>query len=124
MRMPRAAVNLLPILVGGLSLLPAFPARSADQQWVVYEGGNGPGKGKNIVFISGDEEYRSEAGLPMLARMLAKEHACRWTVLFSVNPVTGPRPRTTGGGRRGRRHPDRQAVGHRHRRAVRRGGRR
>ena len=33
---------------------------------VVYEGADGPGKGKHIVLISGDEEYRSEEALPML----------------------------------------------------------
>ncbi len=29
-------------------------------QWIVYQGNEGPGKGKHIVFVSGDEEYRSE----------------------------------------------------------------
>ena len=28
-------------------------------EWVVYEGNEGPGKGKHIVLVSGDEEYRS-----------------------------------------------------------------
>ena len=43
----------------------------ADDPWVVYEGADGPGKGKHIVFVSGDEEYRSEEALPMLAKILA-----------------------------------------------------
>jgi hypothetical protein len=89
MRMPRVAANLVPVLVGGLSLLLATSAQPAEQPWVVYEGSDGPGKGKNIVFITGDEEYRSEEGLPMLAKLLAKEHGFRCTVLFSVNPDTG-----------------------------------
>ena len=55
--------------------------------WVVYEGKEGPGKGKHIVFISGDEEYRSEEGLPMLAKILAENHGFKCTVLFSVNPT-------------------------------------
>ncbi|MEM7235436.1 MAG: hypothetical protein AAF517_24905, partial [Planctomycetota bacterium] len=38
----------------------------AEDQWVVYEGGEGPGKGKHIVFLSGDEEYRTEEGYPQL----------------------------------------------------------
>ncbi|MEO6288794.1 MAG: hypothetical protein ABIO76_02670, partial [Ginsengibacter sp.] len=39
----------------------------SGKQWVVYEGKSGPGNGKHIVFVSGDEEYRSEEALPMLA---------------------------------------------------------
>lgn len=60
-----------------------LPARAAD--WVVYEGQNGPGKGKHIVFLTGDEEYRSEEGLPMMARILAVRHGFKCTVLFSIN---------------------------------------
>ena len=44
------------------------------KQWVEYNGFEGPGKGKNIVFVCGDEEYRSEEGLPMLAQILAKRY--------------------------------------------------
>ena len=55
------------------------------KQWMVYEGNEGPGKGKHIVFISGDEEYRSEEGLPMLAKILAKHHGFTCTVLFSLD---------------------------------------
>ncbi|HLH55786.1 MAG TPA: ThuA domain-containing protein [Verrucomicrobiae bacterium] len=62
-------------------------AHSAD--WVVYEGKSGPGLGKNIVFLSGDEEYRSEEGLPMLAKILAVRHGFRCTVLFPINPADG-----------------------------------
>jgi hypothetical protein len=61
----------------------------AEPLWVTYEGTEGPGKGKHIVLISGDEEYRSEEGLPQLGKILAKHHGFRCTVLFSVNPETG-----------------------------------
>ncbi len=54
-----------------------------------YEGGEGAGAGRHIVLISGDEEYRSEEGLPMLARMLSTHHGFRCTVLFAVDPETG-----------------------------------
>ncbi|QDU98667.1 ThuA domain-containing protein [Lignipirellula cremea] len=56
---------------------------------VVYEGGEGPGKGKHVVLIAGDEEYRSEEGLPMLAKILSQRHGFQCTVLFSVDPETG-----------------------------------
>ena len=47
------------------------------------------GNGRHIVLVSGDEEYRSEEGLTMLARMLSKHHGFRCTVLFAVDPETG-----------------------------------
>jgi hypothetical protein len=57
--------------------------------WVVYDGDKGPGRGKHIVLIGGDEEYRSEEGLPMLGKILAKRHGFKCTVLFPINPETG-----------------------------------
>lgn len=57
----------------------------ADDPWVVYKGGEGPGKGKHIVLVSGDEEYRSEEALPQLARILAKRHGFTCTVLFAID---------------------------------------
>src|ERR1700677_3060689 len=66
----------------------ATTAAYADD-WITYEGKDGPGKGKRIVFLSGDEEYRSEEGLPMLAKILAARHGFNCTVLFSINPATG-----------------------------------
>ena len=61
----------------------------ASELWVTYEGKEGPGRGKHIVFLSGDEEYRSEEALPMLARILAVRHGFKCTVLFSINPKDG-----------------------------------
>src|SRR6266851_6689757 len=54
-------------------------------EWVTYEGKDGPGKGKHIVFLSGDEEYRSEESLPMLAKILSQRHGFKCTVLFSLD---------------------------------------
>ena len=59
-----------------------------NPQWVVYQGNEGPGKGKHIVFVSGDEEYRSEEGLPMIAKILAERHGFKCTVLFALDPKT------------------------------------
>src|SRR5437870_4539656 len=69
------------------SLVAGRHARGGD--WVVYEGKEGPGKGKHIVFVTGDEEYRSEEGLPMLAKILAVRHGFKCTVLFPINPADG-----------------------------------
>ncbi len=52
---------------------------------LVYEGGEGIGKGKHIVFIANDHEYRSEETCPLLAKMLAKYHGFKCTVLFGVD---------------------------------------
>ena len=60
-----------------------------NNEWVVYEGNEGPGKGKHIVLVSGDEEYRSEEALPMLGKVLATHHGFTCTVLFAINPETG-----------------------------------
>src|ERR1051326_5195479 len=61
----------------------------AKEPWVVYEGGAGPGKGKHIVLVSGDEEYRSEEALPQLGKILAKHHGFKCTVLFAIDPKDG-----------------------------------
>jgi azurin/glucose/arabinose dehydrogenase len=49
------------------------PARSA------------PAKGKHVVLLSGDEEYRSEEALPMLAKILSQRHGFKTTVLFALD---------------------------------------
>ena len=56
---------------------------------LVYAGGMGPGAGKHVVLVAGDEEYRSEEALPQLARILSVQHGFRCTVLFSIDPATG-----------------------------------
>ncbi len=56
----------------------------AGDQWVTYQGAQGPGQGKKVVLISGDEEYRSEEALPQLAKILAKHHGFTCTVLFAI----------------------------------------
>src|SRR5262245_43706607 len=56
---------------------------------IVYEGGDGPGKGKHIVLVSGDEEYRSEEALPQLGKILARRHGFKCTVLLAIDPNDG-----------------------------------
>lgn len=65
-----------------------FTFAQKNPQWVVYQGSEGAGKGKHIVFVSGDEEYRSEEGLPMMAKILAERHGFKCTVLFALDPKT------------------------------------
>jgi hypothetical protein len=53
--------------------------------WVSYPAMQGPGKGKHVVLLAGDEEYRSEEALPMLAKILSGRHGFKTTVLFSID---------------------------------------
>ncbi|AMV36466.1 ThuA domain-containing protein [Planctomyces sp. SH-PL62] len=59
-----------------LLLLP-LAARAADE----------PAKAEapHVVLISGDEEYRSEESLPMLARILDETHGFRVSVCYALN---------------------------------------
>jgi type 1 glutamine amidotransferase len=79
------------ILLSLITALLCMPAGHAQENpWVVYAGGiNAPGKGKHIVLVSGDEEYRSEEALPQLGKILAKQHGFKCTVLFAIDPKTG-----------------------------------
>ncbi len=70
-----------------LGLAAASQVTAGDT--AVYEGKQGPGKGKHIVFVTGDEEYRSEEVGPMLAKILAERHGFKCTVLFALNPADG-----------------------------------
>ncbi len=62
----------------------AAHANSAQAAGVVYAGGDGPGKGKHIVLVAGDEEYRSEEALPQLGKILAQRHGFKCTVLLPI----------------------------------------
>jgi len=57
--------------------------------WATLEPKAGTANGRHVVLLAGDEEYRSEESLPMLARILSQRHGFKCTVLFSVNPVDG-----------------------------------
>ena len=57
---------------------------SAESSKVLHlEGKEGPGKDKTIVLVSGDEEYRTEESMPMLAKILSEKHGFTCKVLFS-----------------------------------------
>ena len=65
------------------------PTASAAEAGVVFEGREGSGRGKHIVLVSGDEEYRSEEGLPQLTKILARRHGFKCTVLFAIDKNDG-----------------------------------
>jgi len=81
------------------ALVLALPAVAAEAftsgpGWLEFPAGKGPGAGKHVVLLAGDEEYRSEESMPMLARILSERHGFKCTVLFShddgvINPNSG-----------------------------------
>lgn len=85
MKTSKATILLFTIAV----TLCLIPASARAQPWVVYDGSHGPGQGKHIVLISGDEEYRSEEMMPQLGKILALHHGFKCTVLFAIDPNTG-----------------------------------
>jgi putative membrane-bound dehydrogenase-like protein len=78
--------RLLLALIASVSL---FVRTLSAQGPLTFEGTEGPGKGKHIVFLAGDHEYRSEESMPELARILAKHHGFKCTVLFNIDPASG-----------------------------------
>jgi hypothetical protein len=52
---------------------------------VIFEGNEAVSKDKHIVFVASDHEYRGEETLPALARILAKHHGFKCTVLFGLD---------------------------------------
>lgn len=84
------------LMIGCHTTQAEHPVPESDL-WLNYPGGEGPGKGKHIVLIAAEQEYRSEQALPMLARTLSKHHGFDCTVLFLTNEdglvdVTGESP--------------------------------
>jgi hypothetical protein len=82
MGLSRRFAILLPLALCCGSALAAGPGFE-------LAGGSGPGKGKHIVLVTGDEEYRSEQGLTQLARILAQRHGFRCTVLYAIDRNDG-----------------------------------
>ena len=66
-----------------VGLEQAGPADPKDSNILFLKGKKGAGKGKLIVLVSGDEEYRTEESMPMLAKILAEKHGFTCKVLFS-----------------------------------------
>ena len=81
--------RVLPLLFCVAALAASSSAFAQNPHLVVYEGEQGPGRGKHIVFLAGDHEYRSEEALPALARILAKRYGFKCSVFITTDPKTG-----------------------------------
>ncbi|MCP4784660.1 MAG: c-type cytochrome [Fuerstiella sp.] len=89
MSLSKHSLRMVLCLMLAMASLPATADAAAESPWVVFEGGQGSGAGKHVVLISGDEEYRSEEAMPMLAKILSQRFGFRCTVLFAINKETG-----------------------------------
>ena len=69
--------SCLIIFIGFFNALIANPVK--------YTGSVKEKKGKNLVLIASDHEYRAEETIPALARILAVHHGIDCTVLFGLN---------------------------------------
>jgi len=78
-------LSLVGLLGVVLSIAPGTALR-ADSVAITYPPRPGPGSGRHLVFLTGDEEYRGEEGLPMLAKILSQRHGFKCTVLFALDP--------------------------------------
>lgn len=74
------------VTAASLFVLSQIAACPSEPDCVRFRGGNGPGKGKHVVLIAGDEEYRSEDSMPMLGKILSQRHGFDCTILFSISP--------------------------------------
>jgi type 1 glutamine amidotransferase len=77
--MKSTRIGILCVLIG----VAGDYARASDR--LILEA-PGTASGKKVVLISGDEEYRSEEALPMLAKILSQRHGYQCVVLFSFGP--------------------------------------
>lgn len=77
----RLSITLLTTLVAQISAHPV----PDDPRWLTFPGKDGPGKGKHIILIAADQEYRSEQAMPMMAGILSEHHGSDCTVLFGLN---------------------------------------
>jgi hypothetical protein len=66
-----------------------FIALTAAAEPIVYDGFDGPGNGKHVVILAGDDEYRSEESMPQLGKILAVRHGFKVTMLWAINKDTG-----------------------------------
>ena len=66
------------------------PGALTGSEWLHFPGdeAKAPGLGRRVVFLAGDEEYRSEESMPMLARLF-QSHGFETVVLFSQDPESG-----------------------------------
>lgn len=74
----RCLIGILAVAVIIACLVPATVFSAKRKQY-------------NVVFVTGDDEYRSEITMPLIAQLLGRQRGVKFkcTVLYAVNPDTG-----------------------------------
>lgn len=67
---------------GGTGSASEKPATAKAQPAVAKTGGDS--KVPHVVFVTGDEEYRSEESMPMLAKILKRDYGFRVSICYSL----------------------------------------
>ncbi|HLH05266.1 MAG TPA: ThuA domain-containing protein [Bryobacteraceae bacterium] len=75
------------VSLAACSILVSLALAPLTAQSVSYAGTHGPGRGRHIVMIAGDDgEYHSEEALPQFAKILSVRHGFSTTVIFPLAP--------------------------------------
>lgn len=72
-------------VIAGL-LVSSFSLGTYADDRLVFKSPHSDENTKHVVLIAGDEEYRTEESMPMLAKILSQRHQFNCTVLFSFGP--------------------------------------
>ena len=70
-------------------LVSLWAGAQPGQTYLQFQDGPGLGQGKHVVLVAGDDEYRSEESMPMLAKILSARYGFKTTVLFPIDPSSG-----------------------------------
>ena len=81
----KCLVALICLAITSISVAQNNQESDSKKMWCHYAAKDGPGNGKRVVLIAGDDEYRSEEAFPMLGKILAIRHGFDCTVLFPIN---------------------------------------
>jgi len=85
--MRRAMIQFVfPVAVVALFLTAGSASSASADDVLSLSPPGGTAVAGHVVLISGDEEYRSEESLPMLAKILSQKHGFQCTVLFCFGP--------------------------------------
>ena len=63
--------------------------RAFSQEWIHLTPDPEKANGRKIAFVTGDDEYKSETSMPMMAHILTEHHGFDCKVLFAINRKTG-----------------------------------
>jgi hypothetical protein len=83
------SASLVSTFVALSLIFPTILMAAEVESLLHIDGANGAGSGKHVVFVTGEEYYRSEEGMPMFAKILSQRHGFDCTVLFAIDPESG-----------------------------------